>query len=369
VLATPRCPRRSVPVAAGTRKRHKRIIQANRKIIYVVEAVNVCKVTEAPAQLASKPKEVFAAMTAPPIPLATRSGQIVRRKASLRSRWTGVSFIIPFGILFVLTVILPVAYAIYLSLFQDKIIGGNAFVGFANYAAVLSDGQFWSGLLRVFIFMLVQVPIMLALGLVMALALDSGRLRWTGFFRVLLFLPYAVPGVVTVLIWGFIYGPRFGLVGTINSSFGTGFEPLSPQWILTAIGNITVWQWVGYNMLIFYSALKTIPTELYEAAAIDGAGTFRTIRSVKLPALRGALVITTMFSFIGSIQMFNEPNLLRTIAPNAISSSYTPNLYAYNLAFIGGQYNYSATIAIVMGVLTAVAAYYFQVRGMRKEIR
>jgi multiple sugar transport system permease protein len=269
--------------------------------------------------------------------------------------------VLPFGVIFVLTVVLPVAYAIYLSLFRDRIVGGNAFVGLENYAGVLADGEFWSGLLRVFVFMLVQVPIMLFLGLVMALALDSGRLRWTGFFRVLLFLPYAVPG--------FIYGPRFGLVGTINSTFGAGFEPLSPQWILSAIGNITIWQWVGYNMLIFYSALKTIPTELYEAAAIDGAGTFRTITSVKLPALRGALVITTMFSFIGSIQMFNEPNLLKTIAPNSISSAYTPNLYAYNLAFIGGQYNYSATIAIVMGVLTAVAAYYFQVRGMRKEIR
>jgi multiple sugar transport system permease protein len=287
----------------------------------------------------------------------------------MRTRWTGVGFIIPFAVLFVLTVVLPVAYAIYLSLFRDQIVGGNAFVGLRNYGEVLTDGEFWSGLLRVFLFMLVQVPIMLALGLIMALALDSGRLRWTGFFRVLLFLPYAVPGVVTVLIWGFIYGPRFGLVGTINTAVGTEFEPLSPQWILASIGNITIWQWVGYNMLIFYSALKTIPTELYEAAAIDGAGTFRTILSVKLPALRGALVITTMFSFIGSIQMFNEPQLLRTIAPNAISSSYTPNLYAYNLAFIGGQYNYSATIAIVMGVLTAAVAYYFQVRGMRKEIR
>jgi multiple sugar transport system permease protein len=308
-------------------------------------------------------------MTAPAIPLVKRPLEVPRRRGTARSRWTGVGFVLPFAVLFVLTVVLPLVYAIYLSLYEDKTIGGVAFVGLENYLGVISDSQFWSGLGRVFLFMLVQVPIMLGLGLVMSLALDSGRLRWSGFFRVLLFLPYAVPGVVTVLIWGFIYGPRFGLVGTINSSLGTGFEPLSPQWILAAIGNITIWQWVGYNMLIFFSALKTVPPELYEAAAIDGAGTFRTILSVKLPALRGALVITTMFSFIGSIQMFNEPNLLRTVAPNAISSAYTPNLYAYNLAFIGGQNNYSATIAIVMGVLTAVAAYYFQVRGMRKEIR
>jgi multiple sugar transport system permease protein len=109
-----------------------------------------------------------------------------------------------------------------------------------------------------------------------------------------------------------------------------------------------------------------IPTELFEAAAIDGAGTFRVIRSVKLPAIRGAIVIATIFSIIGSFQLFNEPNIMRNLVPNIIGTFYTPNMYAYNLSFAGQQYNYSATVAIVMGVITAVIAYVVQLRGSRK---
>jgi multiple sugar transport system permease protein len=121
-------------------------------------------------------------------------------------------------------------------------------------------------------------------------------------------------------------------------------------------------------MLIFYSALRTVPEELYEAAAIDGAGAWRTIRAVKLPALRGAVVIATIFSIIGSFQLFNEPNILRTLAPNVITTYYTPNMYAYNLSFAGQQFNYSATVAIVMGVITAVIAYVVQLRGSREAL-
>ncbi|GAB3897112.1 hypothetical protein GCM10029964_079470 [Kibdelosporangium lantanae] len=166
---------------------------------------------------------------------------------------------------------------------------------------------------------------------------------------------------------GFIYGDHFGLAADLNHLLGQDVvKPLSGDWMLTSIGNIVTWEFVGYNMLIFYSALKVIPTDIFEAAAIDGAGTFRTIISIKLPALRGAITIATIFSIIGSFQLFNEPNILRNLTPNVIGTYYTPNMYAYNLSFGGQQYNYSATVAIVMGVITAVIAYVVQLRGTRK---
>jgi len=136
--------------------------------------------------------------------------------------------------------------------------------------------------------------------------------------------------------------------------------------VLPSIGNIVTWEYMGYNMLIFYAALKVVSSELYEAAEIDGAGPLRTVFSIKIPALRGAIVIATVFSIIGSIQLFNEPNLLKTLAPNVISSYFTPNMYAYNLSFAGQQFNYAATVAIVMGVITAVIAYIVQARGSRQ---
>ncbi|MGO1637018.1 MAG: carbohydrate ABC transporter permease, partial [Ancrocorticia populi] len=124
---------------------------------------------------------------------------------------------------------------------------------------------------------------------------------------------------------------------------------------------------MGYNMLIMYSGLKTIPTELYEAAEIDGASRFQEAWYIKIPAIKGQILISFMFSIIGTFQLFNEPNLLKPLASNVITSYYTPNLYAYNLSMNGNQYNYSATVAIAMGVITAIIAYATQARSQKQE--
>lgn len=269
---------------------------------------------------------------------------------------------------FALVFLAPVVYAIYLSLFQSQMVGGTKFVGGANYVQALTDPQFWEAVRRVGLFLVVQVPIMLGVALAAALAIDSNRLRFSSFFRISIFLPYAVPAVVATLMWGFIYGPRFGLVGNLNDFFGWAIpDPLSSHWILVAIGNIVTWEFIGYNMLIFYAALKTIPSDLYEAASLDGAGAFSVIRNIKIPSIRGALGIAAIFSVIGSFQLFNEPNILKSLAPNSISSFFTPNMYAYNLSFAGQQFNYAAAIAMIMGLLTMVVAYIVQLSGSRKD--
>jgi multiple sugar transport system permease protein len=296
---------------------------------------------------------------------AALSGRSPRRE---RRDWRGWAFVAPFMLVFIAMIIAPVVYALWLSLFRQQMIGGNSFVGLANYLHVFQDGKFWESLWRVTLFLVVQVPVMLALSLVAALALDSARLHGARFFRIAIFLPYAVPGVVAALIWGFMYGDQFGLTASINDLLGAKLvHPFSASWILPSIGNIVTWEFMGYNMLIFYAALKVIPTELYEAAELDGAGQLRTVVSIKIPALRGAIVIATIFSIIGSFQLFNEPNLLKGLAPNVISSFFTPNMYAYNLSFAGQQFNYAATVAIITGVITAVIAYIVQSRGSRKE--
>ena len=291
------------------------------------------------------------------------------RERRPRRDWTGWKFIGPFMLVFTLVLVAPVIYSIYLSVFREQLVGGTSFVGLDNYTQALSDPKFWEALGRVALFLVVQVPIMLGLALCAALAIDSSRLHLTSFFRISIFLPYAIPAVVATLMWGFMYGTRFGLVGSLNKYFGISIpSPLSNSWVLASIGNIVTWEFVGYNMLLFYAALRVIPSDLYEAAELDGAGTFRIIRSIKLPALRPALVIGVIFSIIGSFQLFAGPTILRTLAPNTISTYFTPNMYAYNLSFSGQQYNYSATIAIVVGLATAAIAYIVQLSGSRKEI-
>ena len=296
-----------------------------------------------------------------------RNGAARRRRARGRRSWAGWGFVGPFMAVFTFALIVPIGYAIYLSLYRQQLIGGNAFVGIDNYKTALSDPQFWASLRRVLLFLVVQVPVMTVLALLAALALDSARLRWTPLYRLSVFLPYAVPSVVAALMWGFIYGSQFGLVARLRSVFGGHFpDPLSSNWALSAIGNVVTWEFVGYNMLILYSALQAVPRELYEAAEIDGATQFGVIRWVKLPAIRVALVVSLIFSVIGSVQLFNEPNILNQLAPDAITKSFTPNMYAYNLSFAGQEYNYSAAIAIVMGIVTVIIAAAVQWYGRRR---
>lgn len=283
------------------------------------------------------------------------------RQSRRRASRTAYMLLAPFLIVFAMCVIAPLIYALVISFFRNQLVGGTVFVGFANYLRAIADPLLHEGVIRVVLFVLIQVPIMLFISLTAALALDSGRMRGSKAVRLGLFLPYAVPSVVAALMWGYIFGGQFGLVGQISEFFGVAApDLLGPGWMLPSIGNIVTWSMVGYNMLIFYAALRAIPLDVYEAAAIDGAGEFRKAWSIKLPALRPSMLIALVFSVIGSLQLFNEPSILQALRPSVISTNYTPNLYAYSLSFLGGQTNYAAAIAILMGAVTVVIAFIAQ---------
>ncbi|MEV6940528.1 sugar ABC transporter permease [Streptomyces sp. NPDC051172] len=279
-------------------------------------------------------------------------------KSRTAHRISGPLFVAPFMVLFLLLFLAPLGYAAYLSLFQQRLIGGTVFVGLDNYVQALGDPQLLHGVGRVALFFVIQVPVMLLLALVFALALDSGLLRLARVIRLGIFVPYAVPSVVAALMWGYLYGPDFGPFAQLSRNLSLPAPHfLSDGWMLGSLANIVTWEFVGYNMIILYAALRTIPQELYEAAAMDGAGAWRIAWSVKLPALRPTLLLTLLFSVIGSFQLFNEPKLLMSIAPDVISSSYTANLYAYSLAFTGQQVNYAATVSFLLGLVIVIASY------------
>lgn len=290
-----------------------------------------------------------------------------------RRDWRGWIFVAPFALFFLIVFIAPLLYAIWLSFFQPVMVWGvsqgEQFVGLDNYLRLFADPNFWSGVLGVSLFLVIQVPIMLLISMFLALALDSGRLHGASLFRVSVFLPYAIPAVVATLMWGFLYGTRYGVMASVNDLLGTSVDPFSTQLIWASIGNIVTWEYIGYNMLIFYSALKTISASLYEAAAIDGAGEWNIIRAIKLPAIRGSLMIAVIFSIIGTFQLFNEPNVLKEMSGNVITTYFTPNFYAFHLAFNAHNPNYSAALAIVMGVITVIVAYVVQLWGAKGDVR
>ncbi|MEU4191750.1 sugar ABC transporter permease [Kribbella sp. NPDC026611] len=271
---------------------------------------------------------------------------------------TGYLFVAPFMVVFLAMLVLPLAYAAYLSLFRERLIGGTVFAGLENYSRALTDSRLLEGVGRVGLFFLIQVPVMLVIALVAALAIDSGLLRAARVFRLGIFLPYAVPSVVAALMWGYLYGRDFGPFTQLTDALGLPAPHfLTSGWMLGSLANVVTWEFTGYNMIILYAALRAVPHELYEAAAVDGAGAIRTAWSIKIPALRPALVVCVIFSVIGSFQLFNEPQLMQRLAPSVIDSGYTPNLYAYTLAFTGQEVNYAAAVSFLLGAVIVVASY------------
>ncbi len=299
-------------------------------------------------------------MTAVPV---TSAGRVPKSRTGGRSnggrhRAAGYLFVLPFLIIFAAMFLAPLAYALYLSLFQTQLIGGTTFVGLENYVTALTDQQFLGGIWRILQFFVWQVPIMLVLAIVFALVLDSGKLRAPKLFRIAFFVPYAVPAVVGALVWGYLYGPRFGPFAQIAEGLGLSAPPfLSESWIVASLANIATWAYTGYNMIIFYAALRAIPQEQYEAAAADGAGPIKTALYIKLPQLKPAVLLTLVFSVIGSFQLFNEPSVIEPVAGPVITNDFTPNFYAYNLAFTDQNVNYAAAVSFLLGFLILLVTY------------
>jgi len=275
--------------------------------------------------------------------------------------------VLPFFVIFLAMIIVPLGYAGYLSFYRKQLIGGVSFVGLENYTRALKDPAFLSGVARMGLFLVVQVPVMLVLALFFALALDSGMTRLSKFIRLGIFVPYAVPAVVATLMWGYLYGPDFGPFAQLAEGLNLPVPAfLSEKFVLFSIINVVNWEFIGYNMIIIYAALRSIPAELYEAARVDGASEPRIAWSIKIPSVRPALVLTVIFSVIGTFQLFNEPNLLRILAPSSINSSYTPNMYAYTLAFVNQDVNYAAAIAFLLGIVIMALSYAVQLWNQRK---
>ena len=279
-------------------------------------------------------------------------------------------FLLPFLLLFVFFFLVPLGYALWTSFFVERLVGGTVFVGAQNYQQVLHDASFWEGVRNVLLLLVVQVPIMLGLALVLALLIDSKIARLKTLFRLGYFLPYAIPGVIGALLWGYLYSQHIGPFAQLAQLLHwppPGFLTLAG--LLPSIGNIVTWQWTGYNMVIMYAALQAIPTELYDAALVDGASGWDIARYIKIPLIAPAIVVTIVFSIIGTLQLFNEPQIMSAIVPNIIQDHYTPNLYAYNLAFTNQQYNYAAAVSFVLGGVVFVFSYIFMLvtnRGGRR---
>ncbi|WP_105565707.1 carbohydrate ABC transporter permease [Microbacterium halophytorum] len=272
--------------------------------------------------------------------------------------------VLPFVVMFTAFFVAPIVYAVVQSLFATESSGlgfgppETTFVLFGNYVRAFSEPTFVASLLRLVAFSAILVPMMVLTALVLALLLDSGRARFPKVFRVFAFAPYGVPGVIATLLWGFLYVPATSPVLQVLDAWGISIDPLSGDVVLLSIANISLWVFAGYNMVILASALDAIPAELYEAARVDGASAWHTIWHIKLPLVRPSIILVTVFTIIGTLQLFVEPLVLQPLT-TAIGSTYTPNLAAYNQAFSQGNPNLAAAMAVVVALLGFVVSFGF----------
>lgn len=276
------------------------------------------------------------------------------------------AFVTPAVVLYTLVLLIPIGYTVYLSVEKTQVSGlglglgarRQVFAGLSNYQSALTDAPFLSSLLRVVVYSLILVPVMLGLALLFALLIDARRVRLQRFSRLSIFLPYAVPTVIATLLWGFLYLPAVSPFPAILSRVGLSMPNLFTTHVaLLSVANIGVWGGTGFNMIVMYTALRAVPSELYEAARIDGASQWQVALRIKIPMIAPALVLTGVFSIIATLQVFNEPETLSPLT-NTISPDWMPLMRVYDLAFNDNNSYEAAALSVIIAAVMFVGSYF-----------
>lgn len=283
-------------------------------------------------------------------------------------------FLGPAIVLFVLFFALPIGYTVYLSLRTVHVkglgLGAKAreevWAGLDNYGAALSDPELLAGAGRVLRYGVLVVPLMLGFALLFALLLDNARTRFRAFSRLAIFLPYAVPGIIASLLWGFLYVPSVSPGYFLLRAAGLdGPDLLQGGGLYVALANIAVWGGTGFNMVVLYTSLRAVPAQLYEAARLDGCSEYGIAVRIKIPLVTPALVLTFFFSAIATLQVFAEPMTLRPLA-NTLSTTWSPYMKVYRDAFVqGGLYSAAATAVVIAAVTLLLSLVFLKLVNRR----
>ncbi len=227
-------------------------------------------------------------------------------------------------------------------------IGYARFVGIQNYTRLLNDPLFWKALINTLYFLLVGGPLSIAVSLAAALLLNAKMVRFKTFFRTAYFAPVVTTLVAVSVVWRFVYHPRFGILNYLLSFIGIGTIDWlgDAHWAMPAIILMAVWKNFGYNMIIFIAGLQNIPTELYEAASIDGASPWQQFRSITIPMLAPTTLFISVITMIGYFQLFAEPYVMTQGGP--LNETLSIVLYMYQQGFRWWNMGYSAALAFVL---------------------
>ena len=288
-------------------------------------------------------------------------------------RWSKLlvvlGFLVPPAVIYIWLVLLPMAQAVFYSLYRWNGLGPlQHFVGLGNYELILRDRVFISALGHNLIIVALSICIQLPLALALALLLRGG-VPGRAAFRMIFFLPYVLSEVVTGVIWSFIYNPQNGLMNAVLGAVIPGFNPIGwlgdPGIVLYALFVVITWKYFGLHFILYTAGLQDIPSELEEAAEIDGASTWQKLRYVTIPLLGRTIRLSVFLSVLGSLQIFDLIWVMTTGGP--VNASETMATYLYKFGFQRFAIGYGSAVAVVLFVICLAFAIFYQRQIMSRD--
>lgn len=276
----------------------------------------------------------------------------------MERRRTVNSYVFLFPAFAFLTVFLfvPIVQVVYYSLTDYDLLTSPQWVGLDNYRALLHDDLFWQSMLRSLIYLAVT-PILIVLSIILAIIVNR-PLRGVYFFRALYYIPVVISSVAIGMIFNFVFSEPAGLINGVLRQIGLIDTPIhfltDPGLILYSIMSVTVWRGIGYYMVMFLAGLQSIPQELYEAAAIDGANRFRQHLHITIPQLRPVITFVAVISSIAALRAFDEIYILTNGTGGLLDSGLTAIFYLYRQGFRFLNIGYAAAIAVVFTAFTMI---------------
>lgn len=273
-----------------------------------------------------------------------------QRKQVVRDNVAGWLFTLPSTLVLFVFTYLPALVVVYLSLFDTNLVGQHDFVGLGNFRELLMSGDFWGSVLRTVYFAAGSVPIAVAVSLLIAVLLNA-KVRGRTFWRMGFFIPYITPLVATSIIWLYIFNPGFGLLNAALHLFG-----LPPsKWLTDTVSAMpamilySTWHDIGFAVIIFMAALSRVPTELLEAAQIDGASGWKTFWHVTWPMISPSTYFVVIIYTISAFKMFTQVAVLTQGGP--VDATTTTGYYLYQQAFGQMRFGYASAVSIGLFVI------------------
>lgn len=301
-----------------------------------------------------------------PVAMSNDSTRLGLRQVSLghrlwRGRW-GLLFVAPFFLLFAVFSIYPILFSIWLSFHEwNGVPGRELAVGFENFRFALRDGLFWESMTNAALIFVLHLPLMLFLSLVLAVLLNQHFLKLQGLWRALIFLPHLTSMVAAGFTFRLILEKDSGFANAALGVFGISPIPWLDDvwWARISVALLLFWAWTGYQMVIFLSALQTIPPELNEAAMMDGANRIQIFWHITIPLLKPVIIFCFTVSVIGTFALYTETTILTGGGP--IHATSTPTMEIFANAFLNLKYGYAAALSYIY-FLIVVAATLIQLR-------